>query len=129
MCCCRKQICCFSLIMFHARTIHYSIDLNAYFFQQIMTFCFLRFLLLLTAHVQLFSMLNGQPILQYFAWVGFPVVLVVFSAGFVHLVSANAIGKQISTDLFYSFSWICLYIEELLPTVHLDAKYNVVNTA
>ncbi|PIK54875.1 putative chloride channel protein 2 [Apostichopus japonicus] len=47
------------------------------------------------AHVQLFGMLNGQPVLQYFAWVGFPIVLVVFSAGFVHLVSANAIGSGI----------------------------------
>ncbi|XP_072036571.1 chloride channel protein 2-like isoform X2 [Amphiura filiformis] len=48
-----------------------------------------------TAHVELFRMLSYSAGLQFLAWVGFPVVFMVFSAGFVHLVSANAIGSGI----------------------------------
>ncbi|XP_041479348.1 chloride channel protein 2-like isoform X8 [Lytechinus variegatus] len=48
-----------------------------------------------TAQVHLFYMIEGNAFLQYLAWVGFPVILIVFSAGFVHLVSPHAIGSGI----------------------------------
>ncbi|XP_071494370.1 chloride channel protein 2-like [Diadema antillarum] len=48
-----------------------------------------------TAQVHMFYMLEGKAILQYLAWAGFPVVLIIFSAGFVHLVSPHAIGSGI----------------------------------
>ncbi|XP_033641942.1 chloride channel protein 2-like isoform X2 [Asterias rubens] len=48
-----------------------------------------------TAQVQLYLVMKGQPVLQYLAWTGFPVAFIIFSTGFVHLVSPNAIGSGI----------------------------------
>ncbi|XP_022110153.1 chloride channel protein 2-like isoform X1 [Acanthaster planci] len=48
-----------------------------------------------TAQVQLFMLLKGLPVLQYFGWVGFSIILIIFSSVFVHLVSPNAIGSGI----------------------------------
>ncbi|KXJ80430.1 hypothetical protein RP20_CCG025170 [Aedes albopictus] len=38
---------------------------------------------------------EGQPAMQYFVWVSMSVCLVMFSAGFVHLVAPQAIGSGI----------------------------------
>ncbi|XP_077998012.1 chloride channel protein 2-like [Glandiceps talaboti] len=48
-----------------------------------------------TAHVWLFYELDGRPILQFFAWVAFPIIFIMFSTGFTHLVGPNAIGSGI----------------------------------
>ena len=61
--------------------------------------CLVFFFLFFTAHVELFRMLSWSAGLQFLAWVGFPVIFMVFSAGFVHLVSANAIGKQTNVNI------------------------------
>ncbi|XP_064642186.1 chloride channel protein 2-like isoform X2 [Lineus longissimus] len=47
------------------------------------------------AHIWLYRELELSAVLQYFAWVIFPVVFVIFSTGFVHLVAPNAIGSGI----------------------------------
>ncbi|XP_021693329.1 chloride channel protein 2 [Aedes aegypti] len=43
----------------------------------------------------LYQEFEGQPWMQYFAWVSISVCLVLFSAGFVHVVSPQAIGSGI----------------------------------
>lgn len=43
----------------------------------------------------LYRDLATEPIGQYFAWVVLPVVLVMFAAGFVHVVAPPAIGSGI----------------------------------
>uniref|UniRef100_A0A1B0ASJ3 Uncharacterized protein n=1 Tax=Glossina palpalis gambiensis TaxID=67801 RepID=A0A1B0ASJ3_9MUSC len=45
------------------------------------------------ARVWLYRDLTSQPIAQYFAWVSLPVCLILFSAGFVHLIAPQSIGK------------------------------------
>eukprot|EP00058_Branchiostoma_floridae_P028461 XP_002613952.1 hypothetical protein BRAFLDRAFT_118473 [Branchiostoma floridae] len=47
------------------------------------------------AHYWLYMELSQYPLLQYLAWVMFPVIFISFSAGFTHIVSANAIGSGI----------------------------------
>uniref|UniRef100_A0A0A1WTS8 Chloride channel protein 2 n=2 Tax=Zeugodacus cucurbitae TaxID=28588 RepID=A0A0A1WTS8_ZEUCU len=47
------------------------------------------------ARVWLYRDLTSQPITQYFAWVSLPVCLILFSAGFVHLVAPQSIGSGI----------------------------------
>lgn len=37
----------------------------------------------------------NMPIAQYFAWVSLPVSLILFSAGFVHLIAPQSIGSGI----------------------------------
>ncbi|XP_077868666.1 chloride channel protein 2-like [Saccoglossus kowalevskii] len=47
------------------------------------------------AHVWFFYELEGNPFPQYLAWVSFPIVFIMFSTGFTHLVGPNAIGSGI----------------------------------
>ncbi|KAL5286624.1 CLCN2 family protein [Megaselia abdita] len=47
------------------------------------------------ARVWLYRDLTSQPITQYFAWVSLPVCLILFSAGFVHLIAPQSIGSGI----------------------------------
>ncbi|XP_075145650.1 chloride channel protein 2 isoform X3 [Haematobia irritans] len=47
------------------------------------------------ARVWLYRDLTTQPIAQYFAWVSLPVCLILFSAGFVHLIAPQSIGSGI----------------------------------
>ncbi|XP_073840617.1 chloride channel protein 2 isoform X7 [Musca autumnalis] len=47
------------------------------------------------ARVWLYRDLTSQPIAQYFAWVSLPVCLILFSAGFVHLIAPQSIGSGI----------------------------------
>lgn len=47
------------------------------------------------AHYWLYKELEHFSALQYFAWVGFPMVFVAFSVGFVQIVSPQAIGSGI----------------------------------
>ncbi|CAD6991115.1 chloride channel protein 2 isoform X3 [Ceratitis capitata] len=47
------------------------------------------------ARVWLYRDLTSQPITQYLAWVSLPVCLILFSAGFVHLVAPQSIGSGI----------------------------------
>lgn len=47
----------------------------------------------LLARVWLYRDLTSQPYTQYVAWVTLPVSLILFSAGFVHLVAPQSIGK------------------------------------
>jgi chloride channel 2 len=44
------------------------------------------------ARIWLFNDLVGQPFAQYAAWVSLPLCLILFSAGFVHLVAPQSIG-------------------------------------
>lgn len=47
------------------------------------------------ARVWLYRDLTSQPVTQYFAWVSLPVCLILFSAGFVHLIAPQSIGSGI----------------------------------
>lgn len=48
-----------------------------------------------SARIWLYRDLTSQPYAQYFAWVSLPVSLILFSAGFVHLVAPQSIGSGI----------------------------------
>ncbi|XP_036327176.1 chloride channel protein 2-like isoform X2 [Rhagoletis pomonella] len=47
------------------------------------------------ARVWLYRDLTSQPVTQYLAWVSLPVCLILFSAGFVHLIAPQSIGSGI----------------------------------
>ncbi|XP_074653821.1 chloride channel protein 2-like isoform X2 [Tubulanus polymorphus] len=47
------------------------------------------------AQRRLFYEVRFSESLQFFSWIAFPLVLILFSAGFVHLVAPNAIGSGI----------------------------------
>ncbi|XP_055299959.1 chloride channel protein 2 isoform X4 [Sitodiplosis mosellana] len=47
------------------------------------------------ARIWLYRDLTSQPYVQYFAWVSLPVCLILFSAGFVHLIAPQSIGSGI----------------------------------
>ncbi|XP_055541757.1 chloride channel protein 2 isoform X3 [Wyeomyia smithii] len=47
------------------------------------------------SRVWLYRDLTNHPVAQYLAWVSLPVVLILFSAGFVHLVAPQSIGSGI----------------------------------
>lgn len=53
------------------------------------------FLLFFSARIWLYRDLTSQPYAQYFAWVSLPVSLILFSAGFVHLIAPQSIGSGI----------------------------------
>lgn len=46
-------------------------------------------------HYWVYTELQNQPFLQYLAWVTFPIIFVVFSVGFVQIVSPQAVGSGI----------------------------------
>lgn len=48
-----------------------------------------------SARVWLYRDLTIQPVAQYLAWVSLPVCLILFSAGFVHLIAPQSIGSGI----------------------------------
>ncbi|XP_071946153.1 chloride channel protein 2-like isoform X2 [Antedon mediterranea] len=48
-----------------------------------------------TAHIWVYRELSGHPFLQYLAWCFYPIIFVVFSAGFGHLVAPQAVGSGI----------------------------------
>ena len=52
-----------------------------------------------TAQLWLYRDLATHPALQYLAWICLPVFLVLFSAGFVHILAPQAIGTIISYQL------------------------------
>jgi len=45
------------------------------------------------ARIWLFMDLNYHVSVQYFAWIILPICLVLFSAGLVHVIAPQAIGK------------------------------------
>lgn len=47
------------------------------------------------AQILLYNTVHFSVVLQYLLWVGFPLLLITFSVGFVHLVSPHAIGSGI----------------------------------
>ncbi|XP_020278463.1 chloride channel protein 2 isoform X6 [Pseudomyrmex gracilis] len=47
------------------------------------------------ARIWLYQDLTTQPALKYLAWVSMPVCLILFSAGFVHIVAPQSIGSGI----------------------------------
>ncbi|XP_015179559.1 PREDICTED: chloride channel protein 2 isoform X2 [Polistes dominula] len=47
------------------------------------------------ARIWLYQDLTSHPALQYLAWVSLPVCLILFSAGFVHIVAPQSIGSGI----------------------------------
>ncbi|XP_032824019.2 chloride channel protein 2-like isoform X2 [Petromyzon marinus] len=49
----------------------------------------------LQAHIWMFRQLDNNVMLQYLAWVTYPVVLITFSAGFCQIVSPQAVGSGI----------------------------------
>lgn len=58
-------------------------------------FVYKIFFFLITARIWLYRDLTSQPYVQYFAWVSLPVCLILFSAGFVHLIAPQSIGSGI----------------------------------
>jgi len=52
------------------------------------------FLFFVAARIWLFLDMNYHIALQYFAWIILPICLVLFSAGFVHVIAPQAIGKS-----------------------------------
>lgn len=51
--------------------------------------------IIISARIWLYRDLTSQPYVQYFAWVSLPVCLILFSAGFVHLIAPQSIGSGI----------------------------------
>lgn len=51
-------------------------------------------LYLISARIWLYMDLNYHISIQYFAWIILPVCLVLFSAGLVHIIAPQAIGKN-----------------------------------
>lgn len=47
------------------------------------------------ARVWLYRDLTTDPVAQFIAWISLPVCLILFSAGFVHLVAPQSIGEFI----------------------------------
>lgn len=47
------------------------------------------------ARIWLYQDLTTHPALKYLAWVSMPVCLILFSAGFVHIVAPQSIGSGI----------------------------------
>lgn len=47
------------------------------------------------ARIWLYQDLTTHPALRYLAWVSMPVCLILFSAGFVHIVAPQSIGSGI----------------------------------
>ena len=45
------------------------------------------------ARVWLYRDLTTDPVAQFIAWISLPVCLILFSAGFVHLVAPQSIGQ------------------------------------
>lgn len=45
------------------------------------------------SRVWLYRDLTADPTMQFFAWIALPVCLILFSAGFVHLVAPQSIGE------------------------------------
>lgn len=54
-------------------------------------------MLLFTGRLWLFKDLTKKPVAQYTTWVTLPVCLVIFAAGFVHLVAPQSIGLYYCT--------------------------------
>jgi chloride channel 2 len=47
------------------------------------------------ARIWLYQDLTTHPALKYLAWVSLPVCLILFSAGFVHIIAPQSIGSGI----------------------------------
>lgn len=58
----------------------------------------IRLLLLcvFTAHKWMYGGLDSNVLLQYLAWVTYPVVLITFSAGFTQILAPQAVGKSLT---------------------------------
>lgn len=48
-----------------------------------------------SARIWLYQDLTTHPALKYLAWISMPVCLILFSAGFVHIVAPQSIGSGI----------------------------------
>ncbi|GFW23116.1 chloride channel protein 2 [Trichonephila clavipes] len=46
----------------------------------------------LRTRIWLYRDLARHPLLQYMAWIAFPLTLILFSSGFVHIMAPQAIG-------------------------------------
>lgn len=55
--------------------------------------CIYNAIHLYLARVWLYRDLTSDPFMQYLAWVSLPVSLILFSAGFVHLIAPQSIGE------------------------------------
>ncbi len=74
-------------------------------------FSFNFFFFFKPARVWMYRDLTTHPFLQYLAWICLPVFLVLFSAGFVHILAPQAIGM-----LFFLFFFFPLYhLSHILP--------------
>jgi len=63
------------------------------------------------ARIWLYRDLTSQPFVQYIAWVSLPVCLILFSAGFVHLIAPQSIGKRLGNHTYiYYISDISLFL-------------------
>lgn len=60
--------------------------------------------------------MTTQPVAQYVAWVSLPICLILFSAGFVHLVAPQSIGMTTKTYLrFLDIFFDCLFLGSGIP--------------
>ena len=67
-----------------------------------------------SARKWLYDSSEGMPVLQFLLWILFPIVLICFSSGFVHLVGPNAIGKLLLS--------VC---NQQIPNSHLVSFWKV----
>lgn len=55
--------------------------------------------------------LDSNLLLQYIAWISYPVVLITFSAGFTQILAPQAVGKICTQNVDIN---ICIYIHILI---------------
>jgi chloride channel 2 len=66
------------------------------FIMAVLSYCMDKGISMCTnARVWLYRDLTSDPVMQFIAWIALPVCLILFSAGFVHLVAPQSIGSGI----------------------------------
>lgn len=81
------------------------------------TFTFLIDSYVISARVWLYRDLTSDPFVQYLAWVSLPVSLILFSAGFVHLLAPQSIGKCHWVRLFNAECWMSICAWNILQAL------------
>jgi hypothetical protein len=61
-----------------------------------------------SARIWLYKDLTTHPVVQYVAWISLPLFLILFSAGFVHIVAPQSIGTQRASVSARLHSRLCL---------------------
>jgi hypothetical protein len=76
-----------------------------------------------SARIWLYKDLTTHPVVQYVAWISLPVFLILFSAGFVHIIAPQSIGNLAAARCNVSNSCLGLgSVGTLVLQVGYDAK-------